>query len=88
MMRAMHKIAAGLAYILMCGALTFVGGLVGFGVGASMAPRYRVLPDGTQTSVCGNEYGDPGALVGMAAGLLLGCWLAYRLSRKSLPPAA
>ena len=71
-------------YITYGGALAFVGAFLGFPVGVMFAPSYRIAPDGTQTWVCGNEFGEPGMIIGLVSGLLLGLWLAYRSSRKPI----
>jgi hypothetical protein len=73
-------------YFLFGGSLALIGACVGFSVAATFAPRYRIMPDGAQTWVCGNEYGDPGMMIGLVSGLALGLWLAYRSSRKPHQP--
>jgi hypothetical protein len=74
----------GMKYIFFGGALSLIGACIGFPAGAMFAPRYRIRFDGTQTGVCGNEFGEPGMIVGLLAGLLLGIWLAYYTSRTPI----
>jgi hypothetical protein len=63
-----------------------VGAILGWPVGLSFAPESRIAHDGTSTWVCGNEYGEPGMLIGLITGLLLGLILARRSSARPGPP--